>query len=217
MLIILLVLFSCRLDTNKKHEFKGKVESQKTDSLLVYNKIINLMIKDYYYDRYLGKEGEVLSIKLFKKEIDSLMYNHEKHKLEEKISSNDILKGILYVNDSKVKRKKIDIEKINLPDNYINDLNKINKSVNTPFNIEIKNLSSNVMKIKPLSSLKQDVGFVIGKISFSELYINKKENYGFVYIEFVCDDSHCGQADIVVFKKVDKIYIVDQIFPLWEI
>ena len=47
--------------------------------------------------------------------------------------------------------------------------------------------------------------------------VNEDQSYGLVYIEFVCVESHCGQADVVLFRRIGKSYKVAQVFSLWEI
>ena len=217
-IIFILFLFCCSNSNNTKKDEFNKTSNLKLDSLTVYNDIINNMVKNYYYDNYLGKEGKLLNTRFLKKEIDSVIYDLKKKEIEEKIINNDSLKGTLYINKEPTKRD-IEINKLNLP-NDINlpNINQVNRSINTQFKLSVNSLKSNLMRIKSLE-LSDKLGdkFVIGNMSLSELYFNEDQSYGLVYIEFVCVESHCGQADVVLFRRIGKSYKVAQVFSLWEI
>ncbi|MCK5401175.1 MAG: hypothetical protein KAJ28_06035 [Flavobacteriaceae bacterium] len=223
MRVIFLLLIVLTLSCNNDKKQSGRITTDvsfknEIDTIAIYNTILNDLIENHLYNKYLGNDGEKLFIDLLKNRIDSTDYNNKYYALKNKIVAYDSLKGTLYINDESFKNDNIDINRLSLPENLSLDFERITKNINQSHTLNIIDFDSKFVKIKPstLKSTDNTSLFNVGDLAFSKLYINKNQSYGVLYFAFICG-STCGQADVLLIKKEDNIWKIEKFYPIWEI
>lgn len=221
-IILFTFLFISCLKGKKNIESNDNLKQVDIDYTIIYNNILNLLIENHLYDRYLGREGELLTIELYKKKIDSVSFVKRFNELKRKVINNDSLKGTLYVNDEVITDNKIDKESLNFIQDYIKAVNmdsilqnlKVNKQLNA------SNLSSNLVKIKNQSEMNDENDnssfFEVGNLTFSKIYVSKENNYYVLYFGFVCG-SKCGEGGIILVENKKGNWTLIKKKTLWEI
>lgn len=216
--ILLIFLVSCDFIPNKEgNNITSKNNIQNLDSVAIYNSVLKILLKKNMYNRYLGENGHDLNLKLIKKEIDSASYLKKINELTNKIINNNSLKRSLFINDNTFKNVSNKINTLKFPKEFRIDSVKANQKLNKVHGLSIKFFKSDLAYIKSISELntKEDVRSNIGILTFSKLYINTKEDYGLLYFEFVCGNT-CGEADVILLKKVENQWRIEKLYSIWE-
>lgn len=221
LLLFNFLIISC-LKEKKNIESNDNSKQVDIDYTTIYNQILNLLIENHLYDRYLGREAELLTVDLYKKKIDSGFYLKKINELKKNIINDDNLKGTLYVNDEVITDNKIDKESLNFIQDYIKTVNLDSISQNLKVNKQLNasNLSSNFVKIKNQSEMNDENDnssfFEVGNLTFSKIYVSKENNYYVLYFGFVCG-SKCGEGGIILVENKKGNWTLIKKKTLWEI
>ena len=207
------VLNSCHF--SKKKECQPlRVETSKTvDTLKTYNSILNNLIDNHLYNKYLGRKWELLAIDLHKKKIDSITYLKKMNVLKNTIIKNDSLKGTLYV-DEIFNGYESDVSFLKLHDEF--DIDEIKNQISKKNHLSIDSLKSDLVKLRSLSNKDTLKLFEIGKLGLSKLLFSKDKSLGMLYFEFICG-SKCGEGSIILIKKINDIWYIEKKYAIWEI
>jgi hypothetical protein len=67
---------------------------------------------------------------------------------------------------------------------------------------------------QPSSFNVRAAGCSIGRISFSNIFLNKLRDKGLLYYEFHCGEK-CGKGEVLVIEKRDGQWVIQKNFKLW--
>ncbi|MDY7395717.1 hypothetical protein UMM65_10720 [Aureibaculum sp. 2210JD6-5] len=215
---VILILISCSNNkkalTNPNHTIKIQV---KFDENSIYNDILNDLVENHFYNRYAGNAGEILHKELVLKKIDSIKYNKEldiiKLKLRSLESEN---KNIIYLNSNKDQTylyksfDSIDSRLLN-SQFFKENLKKIKDSLSfINKRLYAKKFDLDLAQIDNVENYVSNYSYLIGKISFSKLYLNKNLDKGLVYYSINCG-AKCGKGELLfIVKGNDDRWIVKE-------
>lgn len=83
-LLLAVVIPSCK-QNRKETNVEQLIVEIKVDSIGIFNNILKDLIDNHLYNRYLGRNAELLMIDLFNKKIDSTAYLEKLHILKNNI------------------------------------------------------------------------------------------------------------------------------------
>ena len=183
------------------------------DTLKVYNNVLNNLIENHLYYTYLGREWEDLYVALNKKKIDSITYLKKINAIKENVVKKNYLRGTLYIDENFNGYKK-DITFLPSLNGF--DIIQIKVHISKKNHLSVDSLKSDFVKLKSLSNKDTLKLFEVGKLGLSKLLFNKDKSLGILYFEFICG-AKCGEGSIILIKKTNDLWCVDEKYTLWEI
>ncbi len=203
-IVIIVTLISCNVDIKNNRNSIKSVNTKISESK-IYNDILNELIEDHFYHRFLGKERNSLLVKFYRKKIDSASFISELEKYQKGILNSTRKKSVIFlktnVNNTDFSRYRniIHSERIN---QFIenNRIDKISDSLNF-INTRLKPSNFN-LKLANIQILKEEFPskFDIGYFAFSKLFINQNIDQGLLYF-FVNCGPKCGESGILLIVK----------------
>jgi hypothetical protein len=221
LLITFYVFISC------KQEY-AKCDIQTNDnSLRAYNEILNEIIINHTYSRYLGQDVN----RIFEKYPDDIAdsNNIQQEILQLHIERfNDTSRFCTIYLDTSLKlaispwwysQKDTNSFRLVLrnlikrfSDNEQSVLDTLN-SIQTKYSAkDFKLCIANLISIKKLK--EADPKCYIGKIAFSKLLLNAKEDKGILYYEFRCGEL-CGYGSVILIEKVNEHWRIESDNMTW--
>ncbi|PIA82307.1 hypothetical protein BFR04_11150 [Gaetbulibacter sp. 4G1] len=216
-LVIVFFMLSCKQD-RRVEKIKENIVKTEVDTLTVYNNVLNDLIENRLYYRYLGRKWELLFLDLTRNKIDSTAYLKGINTLKDEVVKNDSLKGILYV-DGVFDGYKEEIRLLDLAKDNSFDLEEVKLQIKKKNFYAVNSFKSNFVKFKKLrnpDSDKRKDEFEVGGISFSKIVFNEGKDLGIMYFSFVCGEK-CGEGSLALIKKVNGKWKVEEINALWKI
>lgn len=213
-ILLLAMVLSCN-QSRKEPKVKEQATEIQVDSLGIYNDVLNDLIENYLYNSYLGQKAQFLEVDWFNKKIDSTMYLEKRNALKSKIVKSDSLKGTLYFDDAFSGGER-DIKFLKFPKEF--DIDEVSLQIGKKNHLPVDSLTSNFVKLKKFSNKKADTlkTFEVGELSLSKFTLNKDKNRGMLYFAFVCGGK-CGEGSMILIKKTNNRWQVEEKFTLWEI
>lgn len=207
-------IISC-LQDKKVNKFDESIKDIKVDTLAIYNDVLNNLIENHLYYKYLGRKWELLAIDLYKKKIDSTTYFKKLNALKRNIIENDSLKGSLYI-DEVFNGYERGISFLKLHDEF--DIDGIKIQIEKKNHLSIDSLKSDFVKLRSLAHKSKDTlkAFEVGMLGLSKFTFNKEKTLGMLYFEFICG-AKCGEGSIILIKKTNNKWYVEKEYTLWEI
>lgn len=214
--VVIIFIFIISCGNNKA--FNSEVNTQKykyKDNFVVYNDVLDELIKNHLYYRYTGEDGEILYKEFVTKKIDSSKYYDEIGKIYDNIINGSITKKVIILNTNNMPTY------INKLDDATNNIKIIKKYfTDTNYSSIIDSLSSINTQIKPnnfninlarvvsmIDNNDKSDSYRIGKISFSKIFLNN--NKGLIYYSFNCDFS-CGKDAVLFIKKIKNKWVIEE-------
>lgn len=221
-LIILFVILILSCNSDKRALIPKQIdliEESGIDTLKIYNTILNDLIENNIYNKHLGQKAELIFYDLTREKIDSTTYVKKINDLKDQILVSDSLKGILYINDKPqlFERHKIEVKSLTFPEDAKFNLSDLDFSINKNPSFRVSDLKSKFVKLKSKSDIDSYSfnTFKVGELTLSNIYFNKKEDYGILYFGFVCGEK-CGEGNIILIKKDSIKWVVKKFYSIWE-
>ena len=95
-IVIIVTLISCNIDIKNNRNSIKSVNTKISESK-IYNDILNELIEDHFYHRFLGKERNSLLVKFYRKKIDSASFISELEKYKKGILNSTRKKSIIFL------------------------------------------------------------------------------------------------------------------------
>lgn len=185
----------------------------------VYNDILNELVKNHFYNLYLGPDFEQIEQKFHFKR-DSPEYKREVEKLRMSVDSDTSKQSGICIRNkfSSVRLSQLSIDNFNDsidnpgdPRNIIKivstDYKHVYDSLTTPqeFSADYFQTRSFKVNTKPCK---------IGIICFSKVFFNKQGDKGLLYYEFICGEK-CGKGEILVIENKAGDWTIEKNLRLW--
>ena len=219
---ILIFLF-----TSCKEEFKKSDFQQSDIEIALYNDVLIDLVENYYYNRYLGKEGEILTKEFYSNMEDTLKLNKNKVKIHNSLFGDTLRFETIYLKDTIIgenyRRSNFSNYKFGESDflSRILKQSNIKKSAligeinQTQLNFKAILFRANTFKIKSITELGgNDSNSSIGIIIFSKIYFFNKNNEGVLSCDFNCGGL-CGKGYIIHVKKINNRWKIIETDMTW--
>ncbi len=216
-LVVVFFMLSCKQD-RKAEKIKENIVKTEVDTLTIYNNVLNDLIENRLYYRYLGRKWELLFFDLSRNKIDSTTYLKGINTLKDEVVKNDSLRGVLYI-DGVFEGYTEDIGSLDFAKEHDIDPEEVKLQIKKKNFYALDSFKSNFVKFKKLrnpNSGKRKAEFDVGGISFSKIVFNEGRGLGILYFSFVCGGK-CGEGSLALIKKVDGNWKVEEVKALWKI
>lgn len=221
-ILLLIILFvSC------KEEHKHINFQQSSNEIALYSDVLIDLVENYYYNRYLGKRGEILMNEFYKDMNDTIKLNKNKIKIHNAILGDSLQFETIYLKDtiigesyhrsnfSNYKFEENDFLGRILKQSNIKKFALIGEINQTQLNFKAILFHANTFKIKSIIELGiKKPATSIGVISFSKIYFFNKDNEGILSCDFNCGGK-CGMGYIIHVKKINNHWKIIEIDMTW--
>jgi hypothetical protein len=211
-IVIIVTLISCNIDIKNNRNSIKSVNTKISESK-IYNDILNELIEDHFYYRFLGEERNSLLVKFYHKKIDSITFNNEILKEKEEILKAPVKKSIIFLDKRKKKNNNFTKYLQNIKSEDINkflvkkDLSIVKDSLG------FKNLrldkSSFDLKLANIKNLNYRLpnDYNIGYFGFSNLFLNNSRDQGLVFYYINCG-AKCGELGLLLIHNVNNKWTI---------
>jgi len=236
--LLLSVLMSCLPNKSEDNTISENPKNVNGyfDEMEVYNDILNDLIENYFYNRFLGENKIDLMRKYyFTKEIDSSTYINTIATLTKELKNDPSKRKTIFlktnlketsftIDDFEFIRRSKHIDDFlkNLrTEGIIDSLNRFNSRLKpSDFDLQLarikefkkqKKVDISKLSLKEIAKIyRQDpLRNEIGVFAFSKLFLNSSKDTGLLYYFFNCGPK-CGVSAVLLFqKKAEKWKIVD--------
>lgn len=198
-----------------------KAFTQTTDERLsVYNNILNGLVKEHFYNLYLGKRFEKLEEK-FSYKRDKPEYLIELENLKKFIDSDTSMQSAICLRHEFLSIKWTQLGQNSFKDSvkFIAGLSKFLGQLSTNHKEVYDSLTSPQKqfladRFEPASYKVKTGNCSIGVISFSNIYFNKVKDRGLLYYEFYCGEK-CGKGEVLLIEKKAGLWKIQKNMRLW--
>lgn len=216
--LILILLFTSCKEKLKQSDF------QQSDIVIaLYNDVLIDLVENYYYNRYLGKDGEILMKEFYNNMGDTLKLSKDKLKFHNSLFGDTLRFKTIYLKDTIIGKNyhrsnfnhyKSDENNIFariLKKSLINKIALIDTINQIQLNCKAKLFHADTFKIRSVTDQKRnDSDSSIGIVSFSKIYFFNKDSEGVFSCDFTCGGL-CGKGYIIHVKKIkDRWKIVER-------
>lgn len=220
----LLIPFIAIILFNSCQEQYKRCDIINTDSeMQIYNDVLTELTEEYFYLRYLGKEGEKIMTIYREGKMDSLQLEKIKIQAHNKIFENSLQFKTVYLLDTMTGSRAY---------NYFNmDKYEGLEKLANEFSIDKKGLLSSInsiqakykadrfksctFNIKSITSYNvKTIDNEIGIVSLSKIALNKKGNEGLMCCNINCG-GFCSRGYILHLRKIDNHWKIISYHTTW--
>jgi len=193
----------------------------------IYNNILNELVEHHFYNRYLGKDEEKISIEYTSDNPDNAKIKREVIQLQNKLFNDtgrfcNIYLDTLYrpyfnqwtyfQNDTgryATEMKDLITAFSTDGQTVIDSLNSMQLSLK-PSDFQL--CTSRVLSIRDLES--QEGKCAIGIVSFSKVFLDEAKTKGLLYCNFRCGGL-CGKGELLVIEKINNRWTITETVGTW--
>lgn len=205
----------------KRYEYKVCDFHSDNEQTLLYNQILNELVETQFYTGYLGNDAQKVWDMHINDE-DSTDIKREIINIQNKIFKDSnrfcyvyldtIMKPTFYSQEYFLKgATEYSKNTVALFRSFSNDLQAVIDSLNTHQKM-LKASDFQLCTSKVMSLTEEDsTHCVVGKISFSKVFLSKTKDKGLLFIDFYCGPL-CGYESLLVIEKINSRWTVKQNF-----
>jgi hypothetical protein len=190
------------------------------ERLSIYSNILDELVKDHFYNLYLGEDVEKLDEK-YDRDRDSPEYQRQLENLKGVIDSDTASQSTICLRHELNFIKWTQLGRRDLTDslNFIAGLSKHLKDSSMRHEEIYDSLISpqkqfSADRFRPSSYKVKANDCSIGILSFSKVCLNKLRDKGLLYYEFHCGEK-CGKGEILLIEKKAGHWTIQKNVRLW--